>query len=465
MKIYQFSNLGKRTNNEDSLGNNKALFTVCDGMGGHNYGERASAFVVDWMLDAFSQIMPLDKSEIQQQLSNVQLALNGVLEKEPELEKMGTTFTGIFRTPDVWYAAHIGDSRIYLFRPSERKLWHTWDHSMVGELMRTHEITVEAGRFHPMSNRISKAIIAQRDGKPVMASVAKFDELKDGDVLLLCSDGVVEAWGDWDLVQLLENDSLSFEEKCNKIAAQCNERSKDNNTAIIAEIEAPDAFSYGHNDEIQWTTFDEVKTDYMQYVHESGAATSEDAASDKGYEAPKQDSLRPRGNLGSANNGLGSKPQKKRSFSIFWLAFMIFVLSMSVVFFLRSSRGDDANDDGAKSNVSKIDTMADDVSRQNNNAQSQNAKSLNGKKEQKQKKNDDKIEKPNSPQNAEMDKTEQTVTVKNDTTPGEKIKPNAGDMSKQSETQSQSKGSGTEASHKDVQDDRSSQVEENKDKH
>lgn len=266
MKVQQFSQQGKRSNNEDSLGISEALLTVCDGMGGHNFGERASAFVRDAMLQAFPTVQPLGKMEIQQQLNQVQKELNLLLVQEPELEKMGTTFTGIFRTPDVWYAAHIGDSRIYLFRPSEQKLWHTWDHSLVGELMRTREITTEAGRFHPLSNRIAKAIIAQKEGKTASASIVKIDELQAGDILLLCSDGVVEAWGDWELVQLFSDDSLSFEQKCEKLAQQCNEKSKDNNTAIIAEMEAQDAFSFGSNEELDWTSFADVQADYQAYM-------------------------------------------------------------------------------------------------------------------------------------------------------------------------------------------------------
>lgn len=276
MKINQFSQIGKRNNNEDSLGTSAALLTVCDGMGGHNYGERASAFVKEAMLKAFAEPKPLGKMEIQQQLNTVQTDLNQLLETEPELEKMGTTFTGVFRTPDVWFAAHIGDSRIYLFRPSEQKLWHTWDHSLVGELMRTKEITVEAGRFHPMSNRISKAIIAQKDGKPASASIVKIDELKAGDIFLLCSDGVVEGWGDLELVKLFSDDSLSFEQKCKKLAEQCNAKSKDNNTAIVAEIEEGDAFSYGNNDELEWTTFAEVEADYNQYVKDNEEVKDEE---------------------------------------------------------------------------------------------------------------------------------------------------------------------------------------------
>lgn len=265
MNIKQFSQQGKRSNNEDSLGTSAGLFTVCDGMGGHNYGERASAFVKEAMLKAFAEPKPFGKMEIQQQLNKVQTELNQLLENEPELEKMGTTFTGVFITPDVWYAAHIGDSRIYLFRPSEKKLWHTWDHSLVGELMRTKEITVEAGRFHPMSNRISKAIIAQKEGRPVSASIVKIDELKKGDILLLCSDGVVEGWGDWELVQLFSDTTLTFEQKYDKLVQQCNEKSKDNNTAIIAEIDEGDAFSFGNNEELEWTSYAEVEADYKQY--------------------------------------------------------------------------------------------------------------------------------------------------------------------------------------------------------
>ena len=275
MKIHQFSQQGKRSNNEDCLGVSEALLTVCDGMGGHNFGERASAFVRDAMLEAFPNVQPLNKMEIQEQLNLVQNNLNQLLEKEPELEKMGTTFTGVFRTPDVWYAAHIGDSRIYLFRPSEQKLWHTWDHSLVGELMRTHEITVEGGRFHFLSNRIDKAIIARPSGKPATASIAKIDERKEGDILLLCSDGVVEGWGDWELVQLFSDQSLSFEQKCEKIAQQCNEKSKDNNTAIIAEIEAQDAFCFGSNEELEWTSFAAVEADYLAYLKEQSEEEEE----------------------------------------------------------------------------------------------------------------------------------------------------------------------------------------------
>lgn len=335
MKIHQFSQLGKRGNNEDSLGSTAGLLTVCDGIGGHVSGERASSFVVQAMLHAFAEPEQIGKMEIQQQLNKVQTDLNQLLEKEPELEKMGTTFTGVFITPDVWYAAHIGDSRIYLFRPSERKLWHTWDHSPVGELMRTHEITVEAGRFHPLSNRISKAIIAQRDGKPAGASVVKIDELKAGDIFLLCSDGVVEGWGDLELVKLFSDDSLSFEQQCEKLRQQCEAKSKDNNTALIALIEDNDAFSYGSNEELEWTSFDEVEADYQQYLKdhaEQGEAEQEPVAESPENKPAPQSESQPQPE--SQPESLGAKRKKTARKTKMWLLLILLAILLGIGAFL-----------------------------------------------------------------------------------------------------------------------------------
>lgn len=358
MKIIKFTQQGKRSNNEDCFGVSEGLVTVCDGMGGHNYGERASAFVVDRMLGLFAERHALNKTEIQQNLNKVQSDLNGLLEAEPELEKMGTTFTGVFRTLDVWYAAHIGDSRIYLFRPSERKLWHTWDHSLVGELMRNKEITIEAGRFHPMSNRISKAIIAHKDGKPASASIAKIDELQEGDIFMLCSDGVIEAWGDWDLAQLFSDKSLTFEQKCAKIANQCNERSKDNNTAVIVEIESADAFSYGSNEEIEWTSFDEVEADFRQW--QAGNNETKSANESIQYENA---SLVVVPNNNESDNMVQSTRKQSRT-KWYWSMTIILVAIMTIVLLLYfkpfGSKGLDGGrkvNESQKTNVSRSERL------------------------------------------------------------------------------------------------------------
>lgn len=345
MKIYNFSQIGKRSNNEDNFGVTAGLITVCDGMGGHNFGERASKYVVQQMTTIFNQPKQLNKIEIQEKLKDVQMGLNELLDKEPELDKMGTTFTGIFITPDVWYAAHIGDSRIYMFRPSEQKLWHTWDHSIVGELMRTHEITIEAGRFHPMSNRISKAIIAHKDGKPASASIVKIDELKTGDIFLICSDGVIESWGDYDLIKLISDTSLSFEQKGEKLRQQCGENSKDNNTAILLEIEEKDTFQYGSDTELEWTYFAQVEDDYNKYL--------KDNEQEKDQKEMFQNKERIKDEKITIPDNNGGK-LKKRTF-LYLIIALIIGLGIGIVLFLHIDKDEDI-----EQNIDTIEELSND---------------------------------------------------------------------------------------------------------
>jgi hypothetical protein len=88
-------------------------------------------------------------------------------------------------------------------------------------------------------------------------------------------------------VNLFSDGSLSFEQKCEKLQKRCAEKSKDNNTAIIVEIEEGDSFSFGSNDELDWTTFAEVEADYKQYVKDN-----EEAKEDLQTKPDKPDSKR-----------------------------------------------------------------------------------------------------------------------------------------------------------------------------
>lgn len=269
MKIYSFRQQGKRKNNEDYQGKNDSVVTVCDGMGGHAAGEVASKFVVEETLKMFADSNEeLTKDIINERLSSVQVKLSGLLEDNPDKEGMGTTFTGVFPGRNFWHVAHIGDSRVYFVRPSENLIWHTWDHSMVGELMRMNEITRERGRNHPMANRISRAIIANRDGKTALADVAKIDNLRKGDLFLLCSDGIGDAWRDDEICELLCDENISAEKKLNTIKEKCDKESNDNNTAYLIEIEGKDVISNGDNNELRWIPLKDLQDNYQLYLKE-----------------------------------------------------------------------------------------------------------------------------------------------------------------------------------------------------
>lgn len=275
MKFTSFTHIGTRQNNEDSLGHSKHAFIVCDGMGGHTSGEVASKFVVEEVLKSVENLIEFSKESIAEILEEVQVNLNKKLETQPELLKMGTTFTGVFFAKDKVFVAHIGDSRVYLVRPSTQKIWHTWDHSLVGGLMQSGEITREKGRLHPMSNRISKAITANDKGKTVKPDIVQINSLQKGDLFLLCSDGVNEGWKEHELMHLLCDLELSSREKLNKIEKQCAVESRDNNTAILIEIEGSDVVNH-KDDELSWLTLEDFDADYnTQVANEEREAAEE----------------------------------------------------------------------------------------------------------------------------------------------------------------------------------------------
>lgn len=267
MKIKVYSHIGTRSNNEDSFDYNKTSFVVCDGMGGHAHGEIASKFVVDEVLQLVKQETEITKETIEKVLETVQLNLNKKIESQPELLKMGTTFTGVFFTENGVYVAHIGDSRVYIIRPSEQKIWHTWDDSLVGSLMKSGEITREKGRLHPMSHRISKAITANDKSRTVIPDIVQIDEIQKGDLFFLCSDGVNEAWKEHELMALLCNLDLTSEEKLKKIETQCAQDSRDNNTAILLEIENEDVLvNTEKNEEQDWLSLKDFELDYNVHL-------------------------------------------------------------------------------------------------------------------------------------------------------------------------------------------------------
>lgn len=284
MKKENFNQIGTRENNEDFLGHNDHCILVCDGIGGHASGEVASKYIVEYILrKTKDQEEEFDKSYIQDLLLAAQTGLNNMLDDKPQLAKMGTTFTGLFFSEHACFAAHIGDSRIYLVRPSEKKIWHTWDHSLVGELVKNKDITREAGRHHPMGNRISKAMMANEKRKTAKADILKIDQLQKGDLFFLCSDGVNEAWPEHELVELLCNTSINLEQKTDIIKDKCSQLSKDNNTAYLVEIEERDELNFGNNEEVQWINLQEFYDDFK--LHKKRLAEEEAQAKEDEMEA------------------------------------------------------------------------------------------------------------------------------------------------------------------------------------
>jgi len=275
MKITTYSGIGRRSNNEDYLIHSKGIYIVCDGVGGSAKGEVASRFVAETLLENCKGIPdePLNKTTIQQLIAETQKALNARLLEKPEENGMGTTLTLLSLKPDSVHLAHIGDSRVYFIRPAKEVYWHTKDHSLVQELVDADIITEAKARTHPKKNHITRAIQANAEGKVVAADILKINEIAEGDLFFLCSDGVMEAFDDDALIKLLFRNDLSLESKLDIIKEACAKDSSDNNTAILIEIEAADAFSHGSNEELKMRKLSEnpeiIVTESVESPNES----------------------------------------------------------------------------------------------------------------------------------------------------------------------------------------------------
>ena len=192
--IFQKDVIGNvRKAQEDShdiaaLTPNGDVFVVCDGMGGHVGGKQASSIAVKSIIEHLKKErypQPIQALNDALQFANMQIL--GYANKHPELKGMGTTACIVLLQDSEVYIAHVGDSRIYLYLGKEKQLHRiTKDHSFVQTLVDAGQITDEEAEHHPNKNRILKALGIKSDLTP------SFDKIqpKNGDVFLICSDGL-----------------------------------------------------------------------------------------------------------------------------------------------------------------------------------------------------------------------------------------------------------------------------------
>jgi serine/threonine protein phosphatase PrpC len=171
---------------------NGDLFVVCDGMGGHVGGSTASRIAVESIISHIDQeqyATPVEALNGALQFANMQIL--GHADTHPELKGMGTTACIVLvREDDVWIA-HVGDSRIYLYLGKEQQLHRiTKDHSFVQTLVDAGEITDDEAEHHPNKNRILKALGIKPELQPTFNHENMPIHPKNGDVFLICSDGM-----------------------------------------------------------------------------------------------------------------------------------------------------------------------------------------------------------------------------------------------------------------------------------
>ena len=197
----------KRVLNQDTvyscnvpLGNLKNLFIVADGMGGHKAGDYASSYTVS----AIEREVELNEGDKPVKIINeaILTANKEVYDKahaEEDFAGMGTTVVVATIMDNTLYVGNVGDSRLYVLNDEITQI--TKDHSLVEEMVRIGEIKREDARLHPDKNIITRAIGAE----PTVAADFFEVELKDGDIVLMCSDGLSNMVEDGEILSIVKD--------------------------------------------------------------------------------------------------------------------------------------------------------------------------------------------------------------------------------------------------------------------
>jgi serine/threonine protein phosphatase PrpC len=222
----------KRRANEDfhAVDESAGLFVVADGLGGHVAGRTASELGVGRFLS-----VARDVGEGGSQLGLLREACRSahraILERtreQPELQGMGTTLTALWLRGQRAALAHVGDSRVYLFRDQKLQTL-TFDHSVVNEMMFRGELSAEDARVHPYRHVITRALGVGAALEPDLAELAT----RPGDVFVLCTDGITGPIEDAELLEMTRKANGDLEALADRLIATANQRGGEDNATVI----------------------------------------------------------------------------------------------------------------------------------------------------------------------------------------------------------------------------------------
>jgi protein phosphatase len=168
-------------------------------MGGGPGGKTASTIAVNEIIAGIDEANKDEESAnvIIKAIRRANIAIIEAGNENPQLKGMGSTATVLLLTEESAYVAHVGDSRIYQLR-GRKKVFRTFDHSMVFDLVRQKVITEEQARLSAQSNVITRALGVKPD---VEVDIQEVPYLK-GDRFLLCSDGIHGTMPEEELIRL-----------------------------------------------------------------------------------------------------------------------------------------------------------------------------------------------------------------------------------------------------------------------
>ena len=207
---------------------------VADGMGGYSKGEVASYLATKAVSENLVPLLfkkNVEGREYEKALRAGFLEANqNIMEhalSHPECMGMGTTASAAVIDGAQLHVAHVGDTRVYIIRDEMAQV--TKDHSLVQELLDKGEITPEEARNHPQKNVITRAIGVGSDVEVDVFSRA----LEDGDIVLLCCDGLVNEVEDREIMRIVLK-SEKMQNACDELVGLANKRGGRDNISVIA---------------------------------------------------------------------------------------------------------------------------------------------------------------------------------------------------------------------------------------
>lgn len=227
---------------EASLAEHDYAFAVCDGMGGAKAGEYASQIAVEKITTLLPRAfrdaargLNADFPDVLEELySQVHEALVYLGWAYEECHGMQTTLSLSWFRPGWMYFGHVGDTRIYRLAAGKDELKQlTQDDTHVGWLLRNGKITDYEARRHPRRNVLQKALGGENQFvDPEVGAV----ECGQGDVFLLCSDGLTEGLYEHAIVEVLRMDKAGFNPAKTLVEAAVLADGRDNTTAQVVRV-------------------------------------------------------------------------------------------------------------------------------------------------------------------------------------------------------------------------------------
>ncbi|MCR4901916.1 MAG: Stp1/IreP family PP2C-type Ser/Thr phosphatase [Butyrivibrio sp.] len=235
LKTFSITDIGKKRklnqdyvfSSEEKIGNLSNVFIVADGMGGHNAGDYASRFTVETIVSEIENSFEHNSVKILEHA--IKVANTKLREKAAEdtsLYGMGTTVVVATFIGRFLQVANVGDSRLYVINDKITQI--TRDHSLVEEMVRMGGIDRETARCSLDKNIITRAI-----GALDTVDVDFFEvELKVGDMVLMCSDGLTNMLEDQEIHQIVDG-QRDIVEKAQKLVECANNNGGKDNIAVI----------------------------------------------------------------------------------------------------------------------------------------------------------------------------------------------------------------------------------------